>query len=212
MDRYTRPHLDRAVLLTIDVQNDFTLPEAPAEIPGTMAIVPRIGRLLDAFRGAGAPIVHAVRLYRSDGSNVDPCRRAAIEDGASIVRPGSEGAALVEGIRPEGSPRLDADRLIDGDFQEIGDREWVTYKPRWSAFHGTGLTEFLRSRSVDTVVVAGCNFPNCPRTTIYDATQRDFRVLSVGDAISGIDEQGVRELEAIGVAVAKTSEVIADLS
>jgi nicotinamidase-related amidase len=212
MDRHTRPHLDSAALLTIDVQNDFTLPDAPAEIPGTMAVVPRLRRLLDAFRGAGGPIVHAVRLYRSDGSNVDLCRRAAVEEGAEIVRPGSDGAELVEDLRPEGSSRLDADRLLDGDFQEIGDREWVTYKPRWSAFHGTGLTEFLRDRSVDTVVIAGCNFPNCPRTTIYDATQRDFRVLTVGDAISGIDEQGVRELQDIGVAVADTADVVADLS
>jgi nicotinamidase-related amidase len=34
MDDYTRPNPDRAALLTIDVQNDFTRPDAPATIDG----------------------------------------------------------------------------------------------------------------------------------------------------------------------------------
>lgn len=36
------------------------------------------------------------------------------------------------------------------------------YKPRWSAFHATQLDSWLQSEKVDTVVVAGCNYPNCP--------------------------------------------------
>lgn len=89
MNEYTEPNPDRAALLTIDVQRDFTLPDAPATIPGTMEAVPRMAALADAFRHNERPIVHVVRLYRSDGSNVDACRRAAIEDGADIVRPGA---------------------------------------------------------------------------------------------------------------------------
>lgn len=70
-------------------------------------------------------------------------------------------------------------------------REWVMYKPRWGAFYGTTLEERLRALDVDTLVVCGCNFPNCPRTTIYEASERDFHIVFVSDATSAVYEQGL---------------------
>lgn len=208
MDEYTRPNPDRAALLTIDVQNDFTLPGAPAKIEGTAEKVPRMRRLVERFRSADAPVVHVVRLYRSDGSNVDRCRRGAIESGDEIVQPGNDGAELVEELKPTPETRLDAETLLDEGIQQVGSREWVMYKPRWSAFHRTGLDDFLASRSIDTVVVCGCNFPNCPRATVYEASQRDYRIVFVADATSRTYERGLSELEDIGVAVRSTVEAI----
>jgi len=208
MDTYTRPDPEQAALLTIDTQNDFTLPGAPAEIEGTVDAVPRMARLAGAFRSAEAPIVHVVRLYEADGSNVDRCRRAAIEEGAEIVRPGTDGAELVEKLKPSEDVGLEADRLLDGEFQQLGSREWLLYKPRWSAFFRTDLDEFLTERGVDTVVVCGCNFPNCPRTTVYEASERDYRIVLVPDATSGTYERGLSELSNIGVALMDTAEVV----
>ncbi len=208
MDEYTRPNQDSAVLLTIDTQNDFTLPGAPAEIDGTAEAVPRIQQLVETFRTEDSPIVHVVRLYKEDGSNVDRCRRADIEDGAMIVRPGTDGAELVKELRPSPDVRLDADRLLEAEFQAIGSNEYVMYKPRWSAFYRTDLEDFLETRGVDTVVVCGCNFPNCPRTTVYEASERDYRSVFVPDATSGIYERGIRELENIGVSIKQTAETI----
>ncbi|GGN93717.1 cysteine hydrolase family protein [Haloarcula pellucida] len=208
MNEYIRPHRDSAALLTIDTQNDFTLAGAPAEIEGTGEAVPQMQRLVELFRTRQAPLVHVVRLYEADGSNVDRCRRADIEAGAAIVRPGTDGAELVAELKPSTDMRLDADRLLNGGFQEIGPNEHVMYKPRWSAFHRTDLTDFLDTRSVDTIVVCGCNFPNCPRTTIYEASERDYRIVFVPDATSGVYERGVRELEDIGVAIKETEDVV----
>jgi len=208
MSEYVEPHWDRAALLTIDVQNDFTRPGAPAEIEGTADAVPEMRRLAEAFRSAGAPIVHVVRLYRADGSNVDRCRRASVESGAAIVRPGSDGAELVAALKPSSDVRLDPATLLEGGFQAVGRREWVAYKPRWSAFFRTGLEAFLDARSVDTVVVCGCNFPNCPRTTLYGASQRDFRLVFVPDATSGTDDRGIAELEGIGATVLEAAEAV----
>jgi len=212
MDEYVRPNRDGVALLTIDTQNDFTRPGAPAEIGGTAEAVPRMRRLVEAFRAAGAPVVHVVRLYEADGSNVDRCRRAGIESGAEVVRPGTEGAELVTELKPSADVRLDADRLLRGEFQTVGPEEWIAYKPRWSAFHRTDLDDFLAARSIDTVVVCGCNFPNCPRTTIYGASQRDYRLVFVPDATSGVYERGIDELADIGVAVWETADVVEWLS
>ncbi len=209
MNRYTEPHRDSAALITIDVQRDFSLPGAPLEIPGTMDAVPRIRRLLDAFRAAGRPIVHVVRLYREDGGNVDPVRRAAVEGGARMAAPGSDGAELMDDLKPTPSLRLDCDALLQGEFQRLAENEYAMYKPRWGAFYGTKLEAFLEERGVDTIVFAGCNFPNCPRTSIYEASERDFRIVAVTDAISGDYDRGIAELRNIGVLAVTTDEALA---
>jgi nicotinamidase-related amidase len=196
-------------LLTIDVQRDFSLPGAPLEIAGTMDALPNIRRLVEAFRAGGRPIVHVVRLYAGDGSNVDPVRRAAVEAGERMLTPGSDGAELMDELKPDPAVRLDADALLEGQFQRLAGNEFVMYKPRWGAFYGTSLEAFLRERSVDTVVLAGCNFPNCPRTTIYEASERDFRIVAVTDAISGAYDRGLQELRNIGVLALTTEQCLA---
>ena len=209
MNPYTEPHPESAALLTIDVQRDFSLPGAPLEIAGTMDAVPRIRRLLDAFRAADRLIVHVVRLYKEDGSNVDPVRRAAVEGGVRMAAPGSDGAELLDDLKPDPALRLDAEALLRSQFQRLAETEFVMYKPRWGAFYGTSLEAFLHDRGIDTIVLAGCNFPNCPRTTIYEASERDFRIVAVLDAISGAYVRGVQELRNIGVLALTTDECLA---
>ena len=195
---YLDPRFDTAALITIDAQV-ATLDGESFEIPGTSAAVPRIAALATAFREAERPIVHIVRLYLRDGSNVDPCRRAAVEAGAEILAPGSRDSQLAPGLVADPSFALDSAHLLDGDFQEAGPSEWVLYKPRWGAFYGTGLEEHLHALGVTTLVFGGCNFPNCPRTSIYEASERDFRLVLAEDAISGLYDRGRDELRGIGV-------------
>jgi len=76
--------------------------------------------------------------------------------------------------------------------------EWVFYKPRWSAFLHTELEARLKEMNVDTIVVAGCNFQNCPSATLFDATGRDFRIVLASDAVSGISAMGLDWCKGIG--------------
>lgn len=208
---YVAPDFASSALVTIDVQVD-TLDGGPVEVPGTSAAVPRVAALAASFRAAGKPIVHIVRLYRRDGSNVDLCRRSAVEAGAEFLAPGSGGSQLAPSIlkEPEGFA-LDADTLLAGRQQYLATDEVVIYKPRWGAFYQTPLEDHLRRRGVSTIVFCGCNFPNCPRTSIYEASERDFRVVLAEDAISGLYERGSTELQNIGVSLMLTSEVIESL-
>jgi nicotinamidase-related amidase len=206
-DLYTMPDPACSALITIDVQNDFTLPNAPACIPGTSAVIPMMKSTLEIYRKLHLPIIHVVRLYKPDGSNVDACRRTLIERGAPIARPSSDGAEIVADLNLGQSIKLDAGTLLKGDPQTVSANEWVLYKPRWSAFYQTQLEAMLGRLGVNTVVIIGCNFPNCPRSTIYDASNRDYRVVVVTDAISGLYDRGLKELQGIGVAI-MTSEQI----
>ena len=67
MSQFTDPEHAHSALITIDVQ------------------CPRIGRLAAVFRSRVAPIVHVVRLYLPDDSNVDPCRRELVHQGVRRV-------------------------------------------------------------------------------------------------------------------------------
>src|SRR6266540_3929006 len=104
---YTAPEFDKSTLITIDVQRDV-LEGQPLEVPGSSVAADAIGRLAERFRAAGRPIVHIVRLYERDGSNVDPCRRHLVEHGAAILAPGSSGSELVPGLLPDPRTRLDS--------------------------------------------------------------------------------------------------------
>jgi nicotinamidase-related amidase len=158
----------------------------------------------------GRPLVHIVRLYERDGSNVDLCRREAVEGGIEMLAPGSSGSQLAPGVLQD-QVELEPELLLAGRAQQIGPSEVVLYKPRWGAFYETSLEEHLRERGASTLVFCGCNFPNCPRTSIYEASERDFRVVLAADAVSGLYERGREELTNIGVGLMETAEVVASV-
>ncbi len=203
---YTVPDPTHSALLIIEVQRDFALRGAIAEIPGTMQTVPCIQRIVKQYREQKLPIIHIVRLYLSDGSNVDLCRRKDIENGKQIVVLGSDGADLLDELKPLSRIKLDSNLLLSGSLQQIGDMEWIMYKPRWGAFYNTQLEKYLYNLDVNTVVVCGCNFPNCPRTTIYESSERDFRIVMIKDATSLLYDKAILELKNIGISVMDTDE------
>jgi nicotinamidase-related amidase len=121
----------------------------------------------------------------------------------------------VEELKPSSSSSpslsLDTELLLQGEPQQVTANEWIMYKPRWGAFYATPLENHLHKLNVNTVVICGCNFPNCPRTTVYEASERDFRVVLIKDATSTVYEQGLHELENIGVELMTSDDCVAAL-
>ncbi|MEE9575631.1 MAG: isochorismatase family cysteine hydrolase [Gammaproteobacteria bacterium] len=207
MDNYTRPDFKNSALITIDVLRD-TLDKQPLEIPGTSAVLPKIKQLLDLYRENKKPIVHIIRIYKDDASNVDLCRRELVKNGKKIFIKNSLGAELAQELFEDDSVRYDSNMLLNGEIQEISENEVIIYKPRWGAFYNTPLDNYLKNIGVSTLVFSGCNFPNCPRTSIYEASERDYKIALAEDAISGLYEQGKTELVNIGVLVESTNNII----
>jgi nicotinamidase-related amidase len=203
---YTRPDFGAMALITIDMQNDF-LKGQKFEIPGTSEMLPQMRTLVETFRRARRPAIHIVRLYNRDGSNADLCRRSAVEQGATLVCPGTSGADLAPPLLPSQESKLDAELLLSGAAQLLGQNEWAIYKPRWGAFFGTSLELHLRNLGITSLAFAGCNFPNCPRTSIYEASERDFRIILVEDAISGLYDRGREEMTNIGVVLMRSEQL-----
>jgi nicotinamidase-related amidase len=210
-DPLTLPELESAALLTIDVQCD-TLDDGGFPIAGTSLALPMMRTVVEGFRRAGKPIVHIVRIYERDGANAEPCRRQLLAAGAQLLIRETPGCQIAGELLPDPGTELDEGLLLEGGVQTLGANEVAMYKPRWGAFYRTSLEEHLRERAISTVVFTGANFPNCPRTSIYEASERDFRVVVVRDAISGLYERAERELAGIGVHLMSGDEVIEGLA
>jgi nicotinamidase-related amidase len=212
MTLYTSPIWASSALVVIDMQVDFA-DSGASPIAGTTAVVSNVGRLTAAYRAAGLPIVHIVRLYTPAGTDVDRPRRVFVEAGGELVAPGSAGSAIIAGIAAGGPDEstpvaVDAELLLSGRPQPLSAGEVVLFKPRWGAFYRTNLESWLRDRGVDTVVVAGCNLPNCPRATLFEASERDFRAVLAADAVSRASAERLADLEGIGVNLLSTMEVV----
>ncbi len=206
---YTGPEWRKVALVIIDLHAEF-MDGGALPVPGTSEILDRVADLAAAFRAAGRPIVHVVRFYEPGGSDVDLPRRAEVEAGARIAAPGSTGSQIPDAVLPRPT-LLAADTLLAGEPQHLSDNEMVLFKPRWSAFHRTRLEPWLRERGITTVVVAGCNLPNCPRATLFDASERDFRTVVVTDAVSQASDERLADLQRIGVSLWITERLVDQL-
>jgi nicotinamidase-related amidase len=195
---FVAPEWERSALLLIDVQSDFI--EGPWAVAGTAEKLAVMARLAAAFRAAGRPIVHVVRFYEPGGDDVDLPRRALILAGEYIAAPGTDGSQIPVELLPR-QVLLEPESLRNLNFQQVGQHEHIMFKPRWSAFYRTRLDQHLRDRDVTTVVVAGCNLPNCPRATLFDASERDYRAVLVHDATSQVTDARLQDLALIGVTV-----------
>lgn len=208
MANYCVPEKGKAALLCISAQRDFVAPGSPVRACGSHSALPNMSALVDCFRRHGAPIYHSVRLYKPDGSNVDACRRQAVEEGLRILMPGTLGAELIDEVKPSKEVRLDPELLFSGDFQEIGSNEFVHYRPRWGAFHNTDLENRLREQKITTLVICGFSFSTGGRASVYEASARDFRIVLVPDALCNATEEAVQELGRIGIYLMDTSNCL----
>ena len=209
MNDYITPQRSHAALLTVDAQRDYVAEDSPVKSAGAGYALEPLGQLVRGVRAAGMPIFHAVRFYKPDGSNVDLARRRAVEEGMRVLMPGSLGAELIAEAAPEDAPRLDPHLLQDGGVQELGRFEEVFYKPRWGAFYATSLEQRLHNLGINTLIVAGANFSTSGRATVLEASERDFRVVMVPEACSGLRDTGASDMARIGVSLMHLDDCLA---
>lgn len=186
----------KTALVIVDMQNDFSHPDGVGYLPDAAHKAPVIAATLDAFRAAGAPVIHAVRSYRRDTWDVERFRVPYFQSGPGFLVEGSWGAQIMDRLMPEpGEP--------------------VIVKPRFSAFAFTSLDLLLRRAGVTRIAVVGQNLPNCPRTTMYDAIGLDYDVIAIADGLATTSDEthhhNMQDLAAVGVRIAAAGEVIAEI-
>ncbi len=138
--------VERSVLLLVDMQNGFLKTDSPFVRAGLIPsidgereeLVLNTQRLLERMRQVGRPVVYITTVFRPDNADCffSPPWRKCLSEAPSFLAEGSEGAAMIDGIRPK-----------EGDF--------VLVKKGHSSFQHTYLDRLLSSLKVDTCVYVG---------------------------------------------------------
>lgn len=190
-----------AVLLVIDMQNDFVLPGAPMEVPMARKRIPAMAQTVAACRRAGVPVIYT-RQVLLDDFPISPLEVACNPKlGSEGMRKGTPGVEIIDELKPE-----PADYVVD--------------KHRYDAFHNTQLATVLASirglNTVDTVIIAGTLTEVCCESTARSAFMRDYKVVFLSDATGGrSDAAQDATLDVIGTFFGKVmpvAELTADLA
>jgi nicotinamidase-related amidase len=170
----------RPAIVVVDLSRGFTEPEFPAGADLT-DVVAATGRLIEAGRRAGAPVVFTTIAYtpaEAEGSAVTWLQKAT---GMRTLR--------------EGSPAVAIDPRLPMRAEDV-----LLVKKGPSAFFGTTLAATLTGLGCDTVLVCGATTSGCVRATAVDAVQSGFPVLvprdCVGDRAPGPHEANLFDIQA----------------
>jgi ureidoacrylate peracid hydrolase len=167
----------RTALLVIDMQNTFCEPGAPAEVPQSRAIVGPINRLAAGLRQRGGSVIW---VLHANGSQAGQSDWALFFDHvvSNQVR-----AQTMESLSP-GRQQVWRELLTDPN-------DLTVIKNRYSALiaGSSALQRVLRSRGLDTLLIAGTKTNVCCESTARDAMMLDFRVVMVADCCAALSEE-----------------------
>lgn len=155
-----------AVLVIIDVQNDFIDPSSGVGSMGKRRAVPGVQYLLKAFRARQRPIIHVRTLHEPDGSDLSRFDRTKKR---MYCVTGTFGAEFVEGVKPV-----------------LG--EYIVTKHRYDAFLNTDLHTILQKLGCTTLVICGISIDCCVQSTALTAFNLDYYVVIPMDAVSASDK------------------------
>ena len=205
--------LKHVALVMVDFQRDFCSDGGYASRSFGTGWVEKIldpaSELLDASRKAGLTIIHTREGYAPDLSDLDPWKqRKASRVGAPIGDQGPLGRFLIRG--EYGHDFIDDLKPLPG--------EKIVDKNTYGAFLGTDLHDFLKTRDIEHLLIAGVTADVCVHTTLREAVDRGFDCYYVADAIAAFDRDTERACERMveqegGVwgAVVTVAEVCRDL-
>ena len=167
----------KAALVIIDMQRDFLEHGGFGEALGNdvsllNAIVPAVGRLLQAWRAHDLTIIHTMECHRPNLSDLPAAKRDRGQPKLRIGEPGPMGRILVAG-----EPGTAIIAALAPRFGEI-----VIEKPGKGAFFATALDEILKRHGITHLVLAGVTTEVCVQTTMREANDRGYECLLVEDA------------------------------
>ncbi len=167
----------RAALIVVDMQNHFVAAGFPAEIPLAREIVPAINRIASHMRDAGGHVVWIQTTSKGALEHWGNHHRYKLTPERAALRLASLNESA-EGFRLY--PALD---IQPGDLR--------VKKIKYSAFipGSSDIDPQLRSRGIETLLIAGTATNVCCKSTARDAMMLDYRVIMLTDANAAASDQ-----------------------
>jgi ureidoacrylate peracid hydrolase len=168
----------RTALVVVDMQNAFMLPGvAHALCPMAEKIVPNINRLAQAVRMTGGTVIWIKTTFKDD----------ALKNWSTYF----------EMVKPEQGARRVAALTAGNKGHELWDAldvradDLIVEKNRFSAFiqGSSNLTEVLRERGLDTVLITGTVTNVCCESTARDAMMLNFKTIMVTDGNAAVTDE-----------------------
>jgi maleamate amidohydrolase len=185
----------RPALLVIDMSVGFTSPDSPLHCD-LEEVVPAIGRLLDAARLKGLPVVYTTVSY---GEADRAVAKAFVEKIPALLV--LEAGSRFTDIDPRVAP-LAGEPVLNKLFA--------------SAFFGTPLQSMLVAQGCDSVIVTGASTSGCVRATAVDVLQHGYRLTipreAVGDRNPAAHDQALYDVDAKYGDVVSLDEALALIS
>ena len=157
-------------LVLIEFQNEFTSPggvlhDAVAEVMDSTGMLDNTTALVDKAREAGVTIMHAPITFAPGYGELTRHPYGILKgvvDGNAFVK-GTWGAAIVDDLTPAAG-----DILIEG-------------KRGLDTFASTNLDFILRSKGIDTIILAGFLTNCCVESTMRSGYENGYRVITLTD-------------------------------
>ena len=157
-------------LVLIEFQNEFTSPggvlhDAVAEVMDSTGMLGNTTALVDKARKAGVTIMHAPITFAPGYGELTRHPYGILKgvvDGNAFVK-GTWGAAIVDDLTP-----VAGDILIEG-------------KRGLDTFASTNLDFILRSKGIDTIILAGFLTNCCVESTMRSGYENGYRVITLTD-------------------------------
>jgi len=185
---------ERPALVVVDMSVGFTDQGSPLACD-LEHVVSAVGRLVDAARRAGLPVVYTTVAYDEEGRR----RAAAFIEKVPALLTLEAGSRWVE-IDPRIAPKPG---------------EPVLTKLHASAFFETELADILATAGCDGVIVTGASTSGCVRATAVDALQHGYRTVvpreAVGDRNAAAHEANLYDIDAKYGDVVPLEEALAHL-
>ncbi|MFI1946074.1 cysteine hydrolase [Streptomyces virginiae] len=196
------PDLDPATtaLLTVECQNgvvgeESALPELAKEARDS-GMLERVAALVDAARGAGVQVLHAVAERRPDGLGANT--------NARLFR----AAERLPLRQLTGSRAVEVAAPIVVAEQDLVVRRLHGLSP----MAGTDLDALLRNLGIRTLVVTGVSSNIAVPNTVFDAVNLGYQVVVPADAIAGVPAsctaEVIRNSLALVASVTTTEELL----
>ena len=147
-------------------------------------VVANAARILEAARAAGMMVAYANADHRADRAT----SARTIRDADNRLRPLAPG----EDVPPIITAGTPAARVVEALAPQASD--FIVPKHRWSAFHGTYLDVALRTRHVDTVILAGGSTDVGIASTAFAARDLDYNLVIVSDACTSPEADNHEQL------------------
>ena len=164
-------------LVLIEYQNEFTsdggvLHDAVAEVMDSTDMLANTVTLVDKARAAGVTIMHAPITFAPGYGELTRHPYGILKgvvDGNAFVK-GTWGAAIVDDLAP-----TEGDILIEG-------------KRGLDTFASTNIDFILRSKGIETIILAGFLTNCCVESTMRSGYENGYRVITLTDCTAATSQ------------------------